>query len=664
MNFMMLMMIRKATRFQLYSFLMIILCLIFSLYYYWDNGLMSRLSAKVDNKADISNQISQIDIAVTLKHEMKHLNNEIVLNKISEFLNLLKQVPFIERDQKTREVTNKLTEISNFVISNQENGTATDLILKINNNYNTFYQFVQNENYRGLSRLTEHSLAILKVKQKSLELYSLRKISKELDSKLQDKVNLVKRSTLSRENKNNVLLKLDQIKLNLKSLDKKLDQVSLIDQKINDFALAYQIWWPNFSSNLVLDQLKQTDITKNFFLIQISLIGLTFIFLLFNIVYTRNIAQKSQHSLEAVFVDMLDKVAINKEVKDELSFSDAFNYSLQEKAKYIQMRMKLGHLLQQTMPFSSVLLDNNLMITWANEQFYSQLGLSENDHAAKNLSWDYIKKLTDLEDFDPILDALKNDLSGIYQIKWRSINAVTAKNYEMYVATSEHNSQRYINLYFYSLENHKAEIDLMQSELENDSSFKTTLLQQLEACELNLKTVEDERNAIKKNLDNVFELAKKSALNFLNIKEKALAQSELDALLQSSLVDVSQKYPQILDEHARLTTKLNQVNEIMMKLKNDLDKDEVLKNPALLLGKFKMILSDMKLEKIDMINYEPDSSLDLDHILQQKNNIEEQLIHQLQLAYTGLQNIKKMAHSYQASLSTQSTTNTTEMFTQ
>ena len=82
---------------------------------------------------------------------------------------------------------------------------------------------------------------------------------------------------------------------------------------------------------------------------------------------------------------------------------------------------------------------------------YIVVYIIEEDINQDYLSWDYLSKLTNIGDNDPVLEGLKNKIAGIYQIQVRLSESEDIRPYEMFVSPVSYNGQMRVMLFFYSL---------------------------------------------------------------------------------------------------------------------------------------------------------------------------------------------------------------------
>ena len=86
---------------------------------------------------------------------------------------------------------------------------------------------------------------------------------------------------------------------------------------------------------------------------------------------------------------------------------------------------------------------------WGNKLFYENWGLLDYKERNEILTWDFLKKYTNLGESTPIISALKENIAGIYQIQVK-INSDTMP-YEMYVSPINYAEKIKIMILFYPL---------------------------------------------------------------------------------------------------------------------------------------------------------------------------------------------------------------------
>ena len=136
---------------------------------------------------------------------------------------------------------------------------------------------------------------------------------------------------------------------------------------------------------------------------------------------------------------------------DTTHFNEKFDAEFTKCREYFHKRISFGTVFQEAVPFSSILLDSNLNLTWANELFYEHWRLDDTHRERHTVTWDFLQQYTNLGEDDPVLMALNQGIAGIYQIQVK--DAVTSESlpYEMYVSPVEYSKQKRIMIFFYPL---------------------------------------------------------------------------------------------------------------------------------------------------------------------------------------------------------------------
>ncbi|MCY4645241.1 MAG: hypothetical protein OXB88_11545 [Bacteriovoracales bacterium] len=118
---------------------------------------------------------------------------------------------------------------------------------------------------------------------------------------------------------------------------------------------------------------------------------------------------------------------------------------------YVHKRMSFGSIFQDAFPFGAILLDSNLKVIWSNKKFCHSWGFDFEKIKTEILHWDSVYQLTNLQEIDPVLDALRSTLSGIYQIQVKTIESDRSVPFEMYVNPVDYLGQKRLLIFFYPL---------------------------------------------------------------------------------------------------------------------------------------------------------------------------------------------------------------------
>ena len=120
---------------------------------------------------------------------------------------------------------------------------------------------------------------------------------------------------------------------------------------------------------------------------------------------------------------------------------------------YFEKRMSFGSIFQEALPLSAILLDKNLKVIWANNQFCDDWCISEEEIKKDYMSWDFLNKLTNIGNDDPVLEALKYNVAGIYQVKIKANDEAEVRPFEMFVSPTSYQGETRVMLFFYDLTN-------------------------------------------------------------------------------------------------------------------------------------------------------------------------------------------------------------------
>lgn len=134
----------------------------------------------------------------------------------------------------------------------------------------------------------------------------------------------------------------------------------------------------------------------------------------------------------------------------------------------LKVKLNLGSMLHEGLPFAGCMIDTNFKLTWYNHLFLEQLYLSDEEVRSDAFHWDYVRDYLNL-DQDPIYEALVNKIAGIYPVKVKQDEFTPSQPYEMYVTPISVNREDRVMVFLYPLisvkEAIKEQVDLSTSTL-------------------------------------------------------------------------------------------------------------------------------------------------------------------------------------------------------
>lgn len=446
--------VRKTSIFYQLSVAILILGTLSVIYFFWVNGSLKQ--NENNGIYETSFIYKNIEKHRSFNSISKFVKNGDIKNALSELENFEDKLNVINSHVKSDHfkilITNveKLkTNLASFVKYPKRDEVIKILEKKIAQ----FYQFAKENNWRRLTRMSDRAVSIVRGSLGSKDIREIQSLISEMNE-------VVENSVLKRNEKSEIFTKLSSMDIEFKMLNNFKSDISQLDQKIDFFENSLKEWMNAIAPTISESILKGQQTNKQFILYLLGVIAVAVVFFIAGYFVNNHWIESGQRVLEANMVDIVENLVRNKTIHSEQGFSESFYHSISKNAAYANKRMNFGLLFQNTIPFPAMLLDANLKVIWANNSFSESWGISEDKIASQLLGWDLLKKQTNLNESTPIIDALKNNLSGIYQLKVRNEKTSQSAPYEMYVRPVKMNNEVSIMIYFYPLENVQDTIEL------------------------------------------------------------------------------------------------------------------------------------------------------------------------------------------------------------
>jgi hypothetical protein len=116
----------------------------------------------------------------------------------------------------------------------------------------------------------------------------------------------------------------------------------------------------------------------------------------------------------------------------------------------LKIKLNLGSMLHNGLPFAGCMIDTNFKLTWHNHLFLEQFYLSDEEVRSDSFNWDYLRDYLNLDE-DPIYQAMVNKIAGIYPVKVKQDELAPSQPYEMYVTPINVNREDRVMVFFYPL---------------------------------------------------------------------------------------------------------------------------------------------------------------------------------------------------------------------
>ena len=435
------------------SFLLV--SLVGGIYFYWAKG-----PANAENVRAVFEASMQVD-ALQNRHHIENIKDLVERGVPGEAINLMKKVEVELRD--VNGVINLTTKYSkmekellatkaalNELLSSPNVGSILEVFKK---KVNSFEQFVENNNWRTLLRMSRRIDAKLsgREKQNFYGYTQLAVLKRELVRDISIMRNVTTASVLSQQNKNIILLKLDTLGTEITLLEKYLEDVKVFEKDFAALSESFNSWFKQVGPEI---SLKRIQFEKNARLFFLGMICAAFFILTAMVlgVFAYKVSLRSTvKKLERVIISFIRDGIIPVKNKLPNMLSANFQNEFAKYHDYVHKRMSFGTIFKDAVPFSALLLDSNLNVVWGNQLFFESWGLDELKTNNKQISWDYVQRFTNLGEDDPVLLALNDRVAGIYQIQVRWGHQQESVPFEMYVSPVEYAGQSRIMIFFYPL---------------------------------------------------------------------------------------------------------------------------------------------------------------------------------------------------------------------
>ncbi len=442
---------KRFTQYYQVSLVLIMIATLGVILYFWKLGFIDGSKGKDLHQASyILETYDSKNIFKEIKDLIVNENPKLAIEKTKE----------IEKDLGK---VNQLVEVKEFKTLDSDiqklKTSAANLISfskvdKVINVFNTkmdkFYAYVKINKWRTLTRMSDrvYSQTNGHINQKKL-LSLVKNVNRDFNTMIK----VTDNSVLSRKDKSEVISRIENLKIEIGMLKKYADERAFYSQLHQETKVSLKNWYNSVSPEITLQKLQMDQIGRFYVLGLLGILflvtGVFFTSFVVNKVYFR----KARGFIEEEFENYINETLLDEKPLNPELFSENFQAFSERMSGYFSKRMSFGSIFQDALPLSSILLDNNLKVVWANKQFCRDIDISEEEMKKDYMSWDFLNKLTNIGNNDPVMEALKNKVAGIYQIKIKPNSESTAKPFEMFVSPVKYKGNTRVMLFFYNLTN-------------------------------------------------------------------------------------------------------------------------------------------------------------------------------------------------------------------
>jgi len=442
---------KKFTQFYQISLIAIMVCILGTIFYFWQLGFIDGSRAKELHKTsyiletfeskksfdEIRDYISKEDpkLAITktngIENDFSKVNQQV---ETEEFIILKKDFQELKKSAAR-------------IISYSRIETVIGVF---NKKMNKFQNYVERNMWGTLGRMGQRVSAqtgayINKSKIPSL----VKKVNREFTNM----ISITNNSIIPRKDKSEIVSRINNLQVEMNMLTKYIDERNLFYKQHAKTNKSILNWLSVVAPEVTLQKIQGEKIGRYYVMGLLGILTLvTSLFFgsfLFNKIYFR----RAQEEIEGELEEFVSGNILDGNVFDKEGFSETFKIYANKMSEYFDKRMSFGSIFQDALPLSSILLDKNLKVLWANKQFCIDWEISEDEVKKDYMSWDFLNKLTNIGNDDPVLEALKHNVSGIYQVQIKPNDDSPSKPYEMFVSPVKFKNTTRIMLFFYDLTN-------------------------------------------------------------------------------------------------------------------------------------------------------------------------------------------------------------------
>jgi len=395
---------------------------------------------------------------------IQHLKQDNTFDKVGKYLS------WAEADKahdKMRELTQKIVETEELVelkvstdlglnirtfnkLINQNSGMSnpTDALKVLKQKVNALNDVAASQKYKNVIVITEKM-------QERLEALTSKNVGGSIQvSYIQSDLNrlskLIANSSLTDGEKASLNNRFESMKYELDLLSNLNSQSRNLKAHINQAQIALAQWLISVEKKALNLKGMRSQKQNQLIIMLSSLIaflvvawmGLAYLFR-----WQRN---KMEIQVEAEVKNVIEKGILGDQRFMVDHYSDSTREDIVRLLDELKIKLNLGTLLHEGLPFAGCMIDYNFKLTWHNNLFLDQLYLSEEEVRSDAFNWDYVRDYLNLEN-DPIYEAMVNKIAGIYPVKVKQDELTPAQPYEMYVTPISANREGRVMVFFYPL---------------------------------------------------------------------------------------------------------------------------------------------------------------------------------------------------------------------
>lgn len=440
---------QKLNQFYHFAFVFIMVATLGTIFYFWKLGFIDGSRNKELHKANYI--LEQIEIQKPL-NEIKNIvnseNPKLAITKLEALEINLEKINKLIDDQEFSDIKKETQQLKTSIANLISFPKTVKVFNVFNGKLQKFNSYVSKNKWRTLTRTSKR---VLNLTKGHINKSKLGRIVKTIEKDFRHMANVTESSILSSPEKSEILSRISNMETETRMIQRYVDEKTFFSGVLNNYSLNMKAWIKKISPDLSYQKLQVEQMGRYYIMGLFGILGLVSTMFFSSFMYGKWHRKNAQSDLEKFVENFVTSGLIDNKPQELSGFSKRFQNFSDHTAEYIDKRMSYGSIFQEALPLSSIMLDKNLKVTWANKQFCESWELAEEEVNKDYLSWDYLSKLTNIGDNDPVLEALKHNIAGIYQIQMKPTEDSEVSPYEMFVSPVKYNGESKIMLFFYPL---------------------------------------------------------------------------------------------------------------------------------------------------------------------------------------------------------------------
>ncbi|MBL7664883.1 MAG: hypothetical protein JNM93_07095 [Bacteriovoracaceae bacterium] len=526
-----------------------------ALIYFWFSGYLDgSFASSVYQNAQVVENLKNSKMLDYVADSVAKGEIDRALKNLEYFESNVEQIDNFANTNSYEDMEKGLIKLKDSLGKIQSVNSADDALRVFQEKIRSFENYANLNEWRTLSRLSSRIMA--KITAQS----SMRNNMAEVINSVKTDITIMKKVTMSSvlhpTTKNEIVSRLDSLTHELNMLNGYSSNKSSFQSLLVSYQRSFDRWLTDVSPELALKKLEADRFGHYFLFSLMAIIGLCLSLLAVGSRMHRKFASEEVEALENSVIQLIEKSILEQQnISNEYSFE--FKNKFDKIKRYIKKRMMFGSMFQDSLPFPSLLMDKNLKLIWANKLFCETWSIDKEEINSETVGWDTVAKITNLGEEDPVYEAIKNGIAGVYQIQVRFSENMPSEPFEMYVSPTEYAGEKRVQVYFYSLTSVQ---DVIASQ---SKSIVGPVLRTLEAL-------------MKGSFDSQFQGDIKSdyeAAQIENLYEKFLKYNDYVVLQREGLLSEIDRLEDTVTDNEKIINDVGVLNSSLMQSHLELIKD-------------------------------------------------------------------------------------------